>query len=274
MILTHDGPVLPTGPRLSALAPARRRLLLAVLAVLVVAAAALTAVVLRGGGADAKPVPQDVPGPVIVVPGYGGSTRGPDELAGVLRRLGKDVTVLALPGTGTGDLDHQAAALQAAAKAVRTRTGAPSVDVIGYSAGGVVARLWVRDHGGAAVARRVVTLGSPHHGTSVAAIAGELGACPLACQQLEPDSPLLRGLNAGDETPSGPLYVSVWTTADQVVVPPDSASLDGALDITVQSLCPGDQVDHGSLPADPVVQQLVVASLQPARPRPPAAHCP
>jgi triacylglycerol lipase len=273
MILAHHGAVLSAGSRLTALAPARRRLLLAVVAVLVVAAAVLVAVVLRGGGADAKPVPQDVPGPVIVVPGYGGSTRGPDELASALRRLGKDVTVLALPGNGTGDLDQQATALRTAAKAALARTKAPSVDVIGYSAGGVVARLWVRDHGGAAVARRVITLGSPQHGTSIAAIAGDVGACTIACQQLQPDSPLLRALNAGDETPSGPLYVSIWTTADQVVVPPDSASLDGALDVTVQSLCPADRVDHGSLPADPVVQQLVVAALQPAAPQTPAVHC-
>jgi hypothetical protein len=40
----------------------------------------------------------------------------------------------------------------------------------GYSAGGVVAHLWVRDGDGGDVERQVLTLGSPQHGTSQAAV--------------------------------------------------------------------------------------------------------
>ena len=83
--------------------------------------------------------------------------------------------------------------------------------MVGYSAGGVVARYWVQDLGGRAQTRRLVTLGSPHHGTEIAEL-GTLfaGACPVACRQLLPTSPLLGALDqeqpraAPGWSPSGP----------------------------------------------------------------------
>jgi triacylglycerol lipase len=252
---------------LSALAPARRLLVLGVGAIVSVAVIAALVVALRPDKHPA-PVSQAAPGPVILVPGYGGATTGLDALAAVLRERGKDAQVLQLPGDGRGDLGAQAELLGTAARAAIARTHAGSVDVIGYSAGGVVARLWVREHGGAALARRVITLASPHHGTEIAGLADSLlpGACPIACQQLAVDSPLLVALNAGDETPAGPTFVSIWTTQDDVVIPPDSASLSGALDITVQSICAGDRVRHGGLPTDRNVAAMVVRELAPGPP--------
>jgi hypothetical protein len=182
--------------------------------------------------------------------------------------------VVHLPGGGTGDLRVQARAVGVAARSALAG-GAPSVDVVGYSAGGVVVRLWIRDDGGAKVTRRVVTLGSPHHGTDVAALAVAVvgSACPTACRQLAPGSALLVRLNAGDETPAGPLWESIWTTGDELVTPADSARLTGALDVPVQDVCPGRQVGHGQLPTDPAVQQLVLAALGTEPPRRPA-RCP
>jgi triacylglycerol lipase len=207
-------------------------------------------------------VPQDARGPVLLVPGYGGSTNSLTKLADVLRGHGRTAEVVGLPGNGTGDLKVQARTLATAAKALLARTGATSVDVVGYSAGGVTARLWLRDDGGAAITRRVVTLGSPQHGTDLAALGSSLpGSCPVACQQLDPDSALLRDLNAGDETPNGPQYVSLWTTADQVVIPPDSARLSGAIGFSVQSVCASSHISHTDLPTDPLVTAIVVAEL-------------
>lgn len=60
------------------------------------------------------------------------------------------------------------------------------MDVVGHSAGRLVARLWARDS--ADDVRRVVTLGSPHHGTEIAALgaAYDPGSCPAACLQMVP----------------------------------------------------------------------------------------
>ena len=78
--------------------------------------------------------------------------------------------------------------------------------------------------------------------------------------QLVPGSDLLVSLDQAG-TPSGPQWVSIWTTSDEVVTPPDSAKLDGAVNLPVQSVCPQEQVDHGTLPTDLVVQSLVVRAL-------------
>lgn len=243
------------------MSPARRRLLVAALSVVVVVLAVLVgARVLNDSNVTVQPAAQAVPGPVLLVPGYGGSTGALEVLAGALRAAGREATVVPALGDGTGDLRAATGPLAAAADAALA-AGAPSVDVIGYSAGGVVARLWAREHLGDV--RRVVTLGSPHHGTQIAAlgIAFAPGACPLACQQLAPGSELLDDLNDGDETPPGPQWLSVWTTQDEVVTPPESARLDGAVNVALQELCPGLQVTHGALPAGPVVRALVLQAV-------------
>ena len=229
----------------------RRRLFVAGVVLLLVLTVAVSVALVRSPG-SADLVAQERPGPVLLVPGYGGSVVALDKLASALRAAGRDATVVRLPGDGTGPLEAQATALGAAAQDA-VDAGAPSVDVVGYSAGGVVARLWVADGNGAGTARRVVTLGSPQHGTDVAGLAAVLapGSCPAACQELTPDSPLLGRLNRGDETPAGPLWVSIWTTDDQVVTPATSASLDGARNLAVQDICPGRRVAHGELPTDP-----------------------
>ena len=246
----------------AALSPARRRLVVSLLAALVVAVVVLGLLVVRSLRAgDVHPV-----APVLLVPGYGGSLESLAVLAAALRRDGREVTVVTLPNGGTGDLREQAMTLGQAASKAMAGAHATSVDVIGYSAGGVVARLWVKDFGGGNLARRVITLGSPQHGTDVAGDAVDLAPsqCPTACRQLAPDSTLLRSLNAGDETPPGPEFVSIWTTDDQVVTPPDSASLAGAVDFSMQSICAGVHLDHGDLPESARVIAAVMRELRPS----------
>lgn len=244
---------------------AARRLLVQGLVLLVALGlvSLLLARALRDDAATAPPVAQDRPGPVLLVPGYGGSTTGLEVLAARLRAAGRQARVVPVPGDGRGDLRGSAQALGAAADAALA-DGAPSVDVVGYSAGGVVARLWAEGDG-AGKARRIVTLGAPHHGTRLAALGIALapGACPLACQQLAPDSLLLAELNDGDETPEGPEWLSLWTEQDTIVTPPESARLRGAVEVVVQQLCPGAVVNHGTLPRDPRVQAVVLQALSP-----------
>ena len=242
----------------------RRTPRLAVLALVLVAVVVATALLVGGliGGADtmADRAEPEEPGTVLLVPGYGGGAAGLAVLARALRADGRPAVLVQLPANGTGDLRDSAQALEAAAQDALA-AGAPSVDVVGYSAGGLIARVWLQDEDRRDAVRRVITLGSPHRGTDLAALGLALSpeSCPIGCQQMVPGSELLVEL-AGDETPDGPDWMSLWTTQDQVV-PPESSRLDGAVNVSLQELCPGVRVDHGGLPTARVVQQAVVQAL-------------
>ena len=256
-----------------ALSPQRRRLVIGaaiVLVLLIMTVAIISAI--RLIASSPHPVSQTDPGPVLLVPGYGGNVQSLEPLAEALRSAGRTAVMVDPVGDGTGDLRTQAEHLGEVADRVREDSGAASVDVVGYSAGGVVARLWVRDGDGKDMARRVLTLGSPQHGTSQATLGAEFaGGCPTACEQLTPDSDLLRRLNAGDETPAGPLWATIRSTTDQVVTPVDSAALSGALNIVVQDVCPGSTAAHGDLPRNPVVLAALDSVLGAAAPQAPSA---
>ncbi len=220
--------------------------------------------------ADSGSADQSRPGPVLVVPGYGGADAALDPLVAELRRKGRETVVYEPTDGGTGDLRVQARRLGELVDRTMEGAGTDSVDIVGYSAGGVVARLYVRDEGGASVVRRVLTVGSPHHGSDLASLAAEAaGGCPTACKQLATGSDLLRRLAAGDETPDGPRWITVRTADDRIVTPSDSAVLDGALNIEVQELCAAATTSHGALPGDPVVLATVRSALAATAPRVP-----
>lgn len=245
------------------LEPAPRRMMVGVaVAVVLAVVGVLAAVLLRGDPRD-QPVDQGRAGPVLLVPGYGGGTASLRVLARKLQADGRVAEIVPAPGDGRGNLRGHAMALAAAA-ARSIAEGAPSVDVVGFSAGGVVARLWATELGGAGQARRIITLGSPHHGTDLTH--GTARPCPLGCRQLAAGSALLAGLNRGDETPAGPRWVALWTEDDRTVVPPTSGRLAGAVAFSVQSICPGLHVRHSGLPRDPVVGAIVEHELAAADP--------
>src|SRR6516225_3532844 len=235
----------------------RRRILLGGLALVV----AVVAVVIGVRVSRGQPEPAaGRPGAVLLVPGYGGSTTSLGELAARIRLTGRTAVVVSLAGDGTGDLTVQARVLDGY---VNRALGAGSgpVTVIGYSAGGVVAWLWDVDYGGQGRVGKIITLGSPLHGARIAAVgaAFDPGECPVACQQLAPGSALLARLQQSDQ--ARPPWLSLWSTDDQTVQPPDSARLAGAVNVPLQSVCPGVDIQHSQLPTAPLVVGVVLREL-------------
>ena len=189
---------------------------------------------------------------MVLVPGYGGGTGGLDALAERIRATGRAALVVPLPGGGTGDLAEQADALDGCGRDALD-AGAPSVDVIGYSAGGVVARLWVAatTTGDQGAPRGHARLAAPRRRDRRVGAAAVPGACPAACQQLAPGSRLLAELDTPVPTP--PAWLSLWTVQDQTVTPPDSARLEGAMNVASSRSARTCAVDHSGLPTDPLV---------------------
>ena len=238
---------------LNALTPQRQRLLIGTVIVGALMASALAWAVVGGPRREAQGIP------VLLVHGFGGTASSMDRLEGALRGQGRRVVSVQLPRMGTGPIEQSSRAI---ADAV-TETGARRVDLVGFSAGGVVVRAYLHELEGATATRRVVLLGSPNHGAELAAFAASADptTCVDACAQLSPGSSFLEGLNDGDETPDGPDYTSIWTANDRTVTPPESAILEGASNVRVQDVCSDSALGHADLINDPVAIGLVLHAL-------------
>jgi len=206
-----------------------------------------------------EPLRSDGVVPVILVHGYGGNAASMSTLAAALHNAGREVVAVELPASGTGDFASSVDAVEDAIDGAR----APVVDLVGFSAGGVIVRAYVDDAGAGTRARHVVMLGAPNHGAELAGIAASTdpGACSGACAQLVPGSSFLTELNEPDETPGTAQYASIWTALDETVTPPASAVIDGAVNVRLQDVCPDSTAGHGDLVRDPLALGLVLEAL-------------
>jgi len=247
---------------LTALSP-RRRLLIGGLASLVAVATAVSLGFAFLGHQGPARAPRSRVVPVLLVPGYGGTPSSLNTMAAQLRGAGRQVTVVGLPDDGTGEIGASAAVLGAAVAKTMAADGADHVDLVGYSAGGLVVRAFLALPGEASHARHVVLLGSPNHGALLASLATLLGSqvCSGACPELAPDSAFLQRLNGTREVLAGPDFTSIWTAGDRIVVPPSSAVLNGARNIRLQDICASASIDHGGLVRDPLPLTLVSHAL-------------
>lgn len=179
-----------------------------------------------------------------------------------LRRRGFGVVHAVNYSVFTGDLRAAAHELGGHVERLRERTGADKVHVVGHSLGGVIGRYFVQRLGGHEVVDTLVTLGSPHAGTTAA----YLLPTPLA-RQLRPGSRLLAELAepAADCTTR---FLVVWSRMDQMVLPQGNARLAHP-DLDVEHLELRD-VGHLSLPIASRTVHWVATALARARAAAPA----
>ena len=131
-----------------------------------------------------------------------------------------------------GDIDGYVPLVERAATELCAASGAERLVVVAHSMGGLVARAWMRAYGSARVAR-VITLGTPHHGTSLAALG--IGANAAQMRRTAgadaPESAWLRELAAGEDPATRALITSIYTHHDNIIAPQTSSLLPGARNI-------------------------------------------
>ena len=131
-----------------------------------------------------------------------------------------------------GDIDGYVPAVARAVDALCVASGAPRVIILAHSMGGLAARAYIRSHGAARVAR-IITLGTPHHGTSLANLG--LGANARQMRRARrgeaPESDWLRSLAGEEDAATRALVTSIFSHHDNIVAPQTSSCLPGARNI-------------------------------------------
>jgi triacylglycerol esterase/lipase EstA (alpha/beta hydrolase family) len=148
-----------------------------------------------------------------------------------------------------GSIDGYVPLVEQAVRELRAQTGAQNIAIVAHSMGGLVARAWMRAHGSGRVAR-VITLGTPHHGTALARFG--LGQNAF---QMRPASPWLRELAQGEDAATRALVTSLYTHHDNIVSPQESSRLPGARNLEFGG------VGHVALGSNPRVLAAVMQEL-------------
>lgn len=158
-----------------------------------------------------------------------------------------------------GGIDRFAEQLATRAEEVCRAAGTEKLVLVAHSMGGLVARAWIARGGGAARAARLVTLASPHHGSL-----RTRRAPGRAARDMTPGGGWIARLEADEaRAPSVP-GVSIFSEHDELVVPPQSARLEGARNVALEGF------GHLELLLAPAVHRIVAAEIASARNEPPS----
>jgi pimeloyl-ACP methyl ester carboxylesterase len=147
-------------------------------------------------------------------------------------------------------IDDYAPQVQAAVARLRKETGSEKVIIVGHSMGGLVARAYLRRYGDAGIAR-VITLGTPHHGTALAHFGPGSNAA-----QMRRDSAWLASLAASEANTQRMLISSIYSVHDNIIAPQDSSDLPGARNLVFGA------IGHVALGRHPDIMQCTLREIE------------
>jgi triacylglycerol lipase len=226
------------------------------------------------------------PEPVVLVHGiFQDQNMAWQALAPVLANSGYCVYTLTYGQTwysgnlgGVGPLADSAAELDTFVSQVLAQTGAAKVDLVGYSEGGFVSRLYMKTYGSQNVSQFVgispvnsqppTFSGILTYAYQIPGAAALVGVLSPAFEELS-TQPAFTALNTPSATFANVTYTDIATTTDEVATPPEPVSFlpagPNVTNETVQGYCPDDTVGHLGMPYDKTTVQLVLNALDPAQ---------
>jgi triacylglycerol lipase len=150
-------------------------------------------------------------------------------------------------------IEHAGRALQ---RYLRTHVRGGRIDLVCHSLGGVVARCYLQELGGARRVDRCITLSSPHRGTYGAYwVASRVG------RELRPDSTLMRRLAASRSTAAAVKLTSIVAGSDNIVFPRVFAAHDDILALPADELLHVPNIGHVGMLFSPRVLRAIADRL-------------
>ncbi len=155
-----------------------------------------------------------------------------------------------------GAIDDYVPMVARALESLCTKTNASKVIIVAHSMGGLVARAYLRAHGAGRI-MHIFTMGTPHHGTSLANKGVGLNAAQMrrSNDADAPESAWLRELAASESNETRLLITSFYTHHDNIVAPQTSSQLPGARNIAFGG------VGHVAMGRNPRVLQRLMSEI-------------
>ena len=185
---------------------------------------------------------------VVLVHGYLSNRSALYPLAAYLRLRGVRQVLTFNYASGAG-IERAARKLK---RYLRTHVRGGRIDLVCHSLGGLVARVYLQELGGARRVDRCVTLGTPHRGTYNSYwLASRVGS------ELRPDSALLARLRATRDHAARVRFLSLVAGSDNLVVPRVFARHEQELHVP--------DLGHVSMLFSPRILRIVAETLAPGR---------
>ena len=156
-----------------------------------------------------------------------------------------------------GSIDHYVELIARRVEQIGVCSGTVPIVIVAHSMGGLAARRYLASRQASTAVTRLVTLGTPHHGTLVANWSTAINA-----KQMRPGSDFMQSLNqAHDAVPAVPV-TSIFSYDDNIIIPQLSSRLPGADNVELAG------VGHVGLSFSARVQQCVVSCIKAERAAP------